>query len=515
MHFRWTYAQIHISLGRITLLLAVAAYIAIGLATTTGHHPWGDDWAQYVMHAGNIASGKPYSDIGYVFNPDRPNVGPPNYPPGLPLLLSPFMALFGLDIRILKSVCFICLVLGLAAAHRHLRTEFDTRTSLVAVGICAFHPLFWDIGRAITSEALFLPLIYLALRYTVALDSSEDRFRNAAVGALVGGMLYLCSITRSIGVTLLVPILLYAWSHRRGIVWISAALATFAVLVWLQQTYLVRPTTYSSELKFPTVSTIAANVGGYWRSLSVAMPLPFGLSRLTPAILVVPLAIYVVDRFRARKISASWHERCRQWVGCLPISIWFLATYFAALLLATIGPDVRYLIPVVPIVVAAAIRGLALVGRTLHLPSVWRPVVGIVALAYLSALHLRPVPRSLDATCAECMEMYRYVASNTAPHSIVAFDKPRDMALMTGRRSWRPALQYTQAELSARLSSLEIDYIVVPEPGTRLAVQLRTPLAVQALVQAPSSQPVFRNDLFTVYRLFGSSRSVPATNSGS
>ncbi|HEV2672560.1 MAG TPA: hypothetical protein VGU74_15810, partial [Gemmatimonadales bacterium] len=59
------------------------------LATIRAGHGWGDDFAQYILHARNIAAGVPYTQTGYIYNPDNPEVGPRAYPPGFPVLLVP------------------------------------------------------------------------------------------------------------------------------------------------------------------------------------------------------------------------------------------------------------------------------------------------------------------------------------------------------------------------------------------------------------------------------------------
>ena len=58
-------------------LVFVAIYGIVAVLGLTGEHDWGDDWGQYVLHAKNLATGNPYADIGYLYNPDRPRVGPP------------------------------------------------------------------------------------------------------------------------------------------------------------------------------------------------------------------------------------------------------------------------------------------------------------------------------------------------------------------------------------------------------------------------------------------------------
>src|ERR1700746_244095 len=71
---------------------AVIAIIAVAyLATLTGGHPiLGGDYAAYIMHASNLAEGRPYADLHFIPNPEAMWFIPANgYPPVYPLLLAP------------------------------------------------------------------------------------------------------------------------------------------------------------------------------------------------------------------------------------------------------------------------------------------------------------------------------------------------------------------------------------------------------------------------------------------
>jgi hypothetical protein len=53
------------------------------------------DWAHYLLHADALRNGRAYADIGYIFTSLNPYIGPPAQPPGLPLALVPVLALTG------------------------------------------------------------------------------------------------------------------------------------------------------------------------------------------------------------------------------------------------------------------------------------------------------------------------------------------------------------------------------------------------------------------------------------
>src|SRR5690349_7572200 len=65
-------------------VLLAALLVLIGLfhaLTLRPGHDWGDDFAQYIHHAKNIALGIDYNQTGYIWNPSFPMLGPQTYPP--------------------------------------------------------------------------------------------------------------------------------------------------------------------------------------------------------------------------------------------------------------------------------------------------------------------------------------------------------------------------------------------------------------------------------------------------
>ena len=58
----------------------------------------GGDFALYLAHAQAIATFQPYAATGFVFNPANAIMSPAAYPPGLPLLLAPLVAVFGIEL---------------------------------------------------------------------------------------------------------------------------------------------------------------------------------------------------------------------------------------------------------------------------------------------------------------------------------------------------------------------------------------------------------------------------------
>ena len=92
---------------------------------------WGDDFAQYIKEALNLAHGKPYYLSAYIFNPHNTIYAPPQYPPGYPLMLIPIVSIWGISYRAIDYYN-TCITVGLLFS---LFAFFRKRSGMVA-SIC-------------------------------------------------------------------------------------------------------------------------------------------------------------------------------------------------------------------------------------------------------------------------------------------------------------------------------------------------------------------------------------------
>ena len=85
------------------LLIVIFAAVIFYALTVRGGMTWSsDDQGIYLMHAQNIASGKPYEQTNYVYNPEASLVGPRFFPPVWPAFLAIPYRLHGYDVETLK-----------------------------------------------------------------------------------------------------------------------------------------------------------------------------------------------------------------------------------------------------------------------------------------------------------------------------------------------------------------------------------------------------------------------------
>ncbi len=194
--------------------------------------PGGGDWAQYMSHARALLEGRAYDDIGYLYSPEAWTVGPPRYPPGLPLTLVPLVAIFG-DVAIFPRILMhVLLAVVLAAAYRYFADEGDRTLAWSAVLLLGTSFLLLDTANVVRSDLGFMAFVWLAL---VSADHGEPwRPRQAVTIALLG---ILALLHRVAAAPLVGAVLLWALLRRRpagSAPWLvgGAWAATLALVLW-------------------------------------------------------------------------------------------------------------------------------------------------------------------------------------------------------------------------------------------------------------------------------------------
>ncbi len=162
------------------LLLVVFSIPLFFLNIHNGHSWGGDDYAQYIKEAENIAKGKPYYQSGYVFYDRNICYAPPQYPPGFPLLLAPVVKIWGLAIQ---PMCYFNTVLLLAfmlVAFAWLRKQMSVQSAFCITLLMAYGWVLVDIKQSVWSD---LPCLLFTMLYI--LYRSVDSFKPWRLGLLV------------------------------------------------------------------------------------------------------------------------------------------------------------------------------------------------------------------------------------------------------------------------------------------------------------------------------------------
>jgi hypothetical protein len=478
------------------MLALVVGIGAVHVARLDASHPWGDDFAMYILHARNLAEGLPYAQTGYIPDPQH-FIGPPCYPPIYPLLLAPVYARFGLDFVALKGVtvaCFLGFLLVMGLAFRRALTRPMLLGLLLLVGLNYF---FLRDTNTINSDETLLTFLYLSLFLLhAARETVLGRWRiAAAIG--VGVSAYLAFAARTVGFLLIPAILLEDLLNVRRIR--STTLLTtavFAILAAAQELWLRGSQGYLGEFAGagPALARhavwYAERMAAFW-SNGYCKPATGTLA----AVVTLLAVLGYVERWRSR----------------VTVCEIFLPLYLATILLWPGYGAERYLYPILPLWTFYALVGLQhpLLGSRRRL----RGLVIAALLTAVSASYVARWTRLDDLRGAEgvgqpnSVAMFQFIAHHTRPSDVVVFIKPRAMALLAGRRASAYHQPAEDRQLCDYFHAIDARYVVTVERDAALGPAAPAELLqfLRGFVARHRSRfdEVYRNADFAVYKKNG------------
>lgn len=494
----------------IVLSLLVGAMAAVMLATHRAGHWWGDDWALYLRQAEGLVSGDPrrvLEENEFAVTMSRGAAfSPPLYPWGFPLVLAPFVAVWGADIDRLAVVPVLSACAFACGWYLLARGRIGVVASMIGVAAITLSPLLLGWTELIQSEWTFMAVATWAL---VALDRAVagDRILGPAARwtTLVALGLWAAAafsvrreglaVIAAIGAAQLAALVAACRrDHHRSVdaVLVGRLVAPHAVAgaaVWLLQ--VVLPTTviprYSGTSPWkmwehrgehvdhlleivglkrpweddPTVfgdATLGWIAAGLFFGLAVP-GLVWALTRRRD----VHLAIYALAAFA---IGGSFRVAINRY-------------------LSTVGPILLLL------GLAFLVRCLAPARRPWLMTSVATLAVAAIAAGNVANAHIR-IDRAAETaargtvewgpTHPDALAMFAEVRALTGPDEVVAAPKARAMTFATERRA-------VQVDDYRALPDIELA-LVVTEPGTEIH---------RALLGDPTYERVWSNPRFTIF----------------
>jgi len=483
------------------LLLATLLPFAVVVASRWDDPPSAEegDYAQYMLHAKAIAEARPYTDIGFIPTSMNWAVGPQTQPPGWPLVLSPFVAVFGTHSPVFKG-----LVTVLVAAFALIAGTWFVRRGELLAGVAAAVavPISLETGYA-TSSALSDPLFCVLLWLTLLIADGEGTsgWRRGVTLAV------LCVATISVriaGVVLPPALLLHALLNRRNDrMQVVIPLGLVLVVGGMVAAYSTGEIPFLSRAfsNIPSPSDLADT---YRTAVSAAALYPFGTNLANDAyhaVVAIPLVVGAVVFMT------------RNWRSALTI---FVVTYAALLATAPVR-DPRYAWPLYPLFMACVAIGLSWLGNR-FLPLRMRQAVPglalgcIAAVTIASAVRLTSIParRSLvrDPDTIALFAWFRVTDDTT--NMRVVFTNPRVLTLETDVPAMAIPASGDASAVLAEFDRKGITHVVVP----RLHFTRRSEQRLVAIVseRRANFEPVFENATHDVRRFVA--HPVPVADSG-
>jgi hypothetical protein len=445
---------------RMALILLIAGMFVSGSTAWRYRHmpQFGrfDDDALYLVCGKSLAEGHGYRIESLPESPAETK-----FPPLFPALLAAVWRLnphFPDNLRLaaplvwagVPALCFLML-----AVFR--RFGFSRNEAITLAALIAIHPVVTAFGSSVMSELLFTVLVFTSLDLA-ARDSPDWRWALAA-GA-VGGAAYL---TRTAAIPLILAVPLCDLFRRRfASAGCYAAGMLPAVAGWLVWCGVNRIQTNDPTLIFHT-----AYVGQFLRDLHWA-DLP-GIVSTNAAGLVSsagrlllftvpesPAALYLCYVLGVLALSGSaqflWKRR-----SAVPAAGLFTAAYVAMLLIWRCPPNERYLLPLLPILLAGVaewIRGLAdELSRRFRSARAIPAAVAAIGFVLHTHASMFAVPGIFDEDgkrLAAARDAYAWTISATSPGDrFYAYDDAL-LYLHTGRLATAPRILDKSSRLEDR-----------------------------------------------------------------
>ena len=447
------------------------------------------DYAQYLLHAKAIAEARPYSDIGYIYT--RMNlVGPAVQPPGWPLVLAPFVAVFGTHSPVFKLLMTLLVAAFAVTAGVCLARRFGAVAGIAGAAIV---PLALETqyatGSAL-SDPLFCLIVWLAL--LVADVEEPPTWRRGIVLALLSAA---AISVRVAGVALPPAIMLHGivrW--RKDGLKVVAPVATLGVAGLIVGLFVIDSIPFLDRF-FNALSSpsnlFRMFIRPYTQAIATSALYPLWsnfANDVYHGLLAIPLLIGAVLFVRRHATSAIMS---------------FLVLYLGLLLVSPVR-EPRYAWALYPIVAAWIATGLAWLGERIT-PARLKPTVPAMVLTFVALVStgaaiqlIRAPERPSLLGDPNTVSLFEWLgaASDTSEVRVV-FTNPRVLTLETGI----PAMGIPSGVDSAVVAEFargRITHVVVPRVNiTRQSERNLGRLVDERPAQFPT---VFTNPSHDVHR---------------
>jgi hypothetical protein len=476
--------------------LALCLVSAFLLSTIKLGQAWDGDAELFILGALNILNGEDYGATNYIVNHDHA-IHPAAYPPGLPLLMAPFIGLFGIDYLIIKFGLTACYI-GVLAVVSRMATPFMSERFIVLLILgLGLNPVVWHLKDVVYSEFPFMLFAYLGL---FAFDRLDQATAQGAARARVWMLTLACAAAialayevRAIGMVLFAAVaVMSVWRFKRmgllGLAVLALALMFNTAISRMFPADLSTYTSYYDVASLDGLDQIARAVltsaGIYIRALGELVAGGGEWSWLQAGIAAAVLSLSAIGVVRSAVRRLSIFEV-------------FLCAYLGALLVYPITEEpVRYAQPILPLVFLYFLHAVAHVPLRIRL-DVLKPVaVGIaLALLYLPQFVAPDYGDGVSVDGPEAIELYTQIRSQVPADAVILCSKPTVIALYGQRHATNPPRSPTREDFRRHVKQTEATWMV----------ELMTPLYDELSVLAPELdddlEAVFENRLFRLYRI--------------
>lgn len=429
-------------------VLCVILVSAFHLVTIRDGHDWGDDFSLYIHHAENLARGRPYAETGYIYNPHNPAVSPRAYPPGFPVLLAPIVRVFGRALWPMKFFIVATLAASLLLLLFLFRGVLPSPHLEALVLLVGLSPVMWEFKDRVLSDLPFLFFVVASL----ACFTQVRRPGVSGGGALAGLLAYAAYTTRVLGVVLVPTFLAHGLlRHRRIGAQAAAACGVFVALTTAHHlVWRGGEGSYFDQLAV-TPAVVGQNVIEYARALSDLWANGY-VEAARKVLFLAATGLAVWGYAKAVRAGAAWREV-------------FPLLYLTPVILWPSYQGVRFLIPVIPFYFFYCLEGSRQLDAAIHRRWGGKHLAfgGLLAAAAVSyGCQYSTVPFGSFPTGVarqESVEFFAFIRSATDSNAVFVFNKPRALALYTGRRASAPFSPTDPCDLWRYFAEIGVSYV--------------------------------------------------------
>jgi hypothetical protein len=472
----------------VAVLALLALLIPIYSVTLRPGQNWGSDFSQYIAHARNLASGRPYAETSYrVTLPEAAIHMPASYPPVFPLLLAPVYRAYGLDYLPMKMLVQALLLAACICIYAVARLRgLKPWLSAAAAGAFALSGEVLAAKDSVVSDTTYLFFASLALAILVFVERRAwDRTRPLLAAALVLPPMLLAYGSRSVGLSLALAVAVSeVVRHRRPRPFGVVTLLGFAAGVILLAMTFYDSRAYGNQFRLHAAS--------YWDNLKYYAHAPAYLWAGSPAAvrygLAAATAVIVIGEWLRRTVA-----------DCSVVEI-YVPCAMLPLLVYSSAADARYLLPVLMLYFVYLFEGIESLVAKWPASSRFLPAAAVVVLAIGCVTNIRgmesgPFPQGPEQPTFT--ELRRYLSSHLNSHDMLISWNPRVLALYTGlHTAWYPETA-DDAALDAYFQRTGASYLLLYSGN----LDDRKYLAPHVAREPQRFLPVYYNSDFVLYRI--------------
>ena len=446
----------------ISAILGVLRFNSLQLGTSY-------DDAHYIILAESLSSGQGYQLINF----PRPQIERA-FPPGWPVLLTPWVRLFPGNYDVLKLFSLLLWLASILLIYKLFSKRIESPHLEIVIGLAAINPLLVGTSVTVMSESAYLFFSLLALNFF-------DIWKDKAGGkkdwliVLAAVLAIYTQLIRTIGISLAIALVLYfllTRRYREAGVTMGVFLAGTLLQTWinLRNGGAVVSASYESQVFnssiMEKIGQMGSNALGYFNEILAGSLIPifgskvttfwgnYGLEVLPALVNIIILLLIIfglavsVKKFRVMNI--------------------YVAIYLLGVL-AFWNPQVgsvkaRFLIPIIPFLYFYLIQGIAWVkekvtrNRINSGRGVEAVVIGVIALILL-VRNVQDWQNPVMNQMTDLSVGTNWVAENAPSEAVVMVNEPVPAYVQVKRKTI--GFPTDGQDLKNYLNNQGIDYIVV------------------------------------------------------